>query len=464
MARVGSLRMPEGTPVRDVMDVGVLTRWIPPEKVHEALRETGRASQRERDLPAHVMMYYAVAQSVFRSEGSREVLRLLLQGVKERLGLAVKVEPAGKSAISQAKSRLGVEPVEWLYRELAKPIATEQTQGAWYRGWRTVAVDGSTLEVPDTPCNEEAFGRPYSERGESAYPRVRVVGLAETGTHVCFGAEVGPYYTSEVTLAHKVVKRLEPGMLCLADRYLYGYELWTEASSTGSDLLWRVRGNIRLPVKKELPDGSYLSRIYPKRVKGKPRGKGTVVRVIEYRVRNPEGKMELYRLITTILDPKAAPAEELAQLYRERWEFETMLDETKTHMRGARTVLRSLTPELVRQECYGLLLAHFALRGLMHEAALKGKRDPDRISFIHTVRVVRRHLPHFAALPPSGLEKPARGGAAGDPGRGRGAAASQERQARSQAQAEQVPGPTAKREVAARSAADVGVEAAGAPA
>jgi len=145
-----------------------------------------------------------------------------------------------------------------------------------------------------------------------------------------------------------------------------------------------------------LKDGSFLSRIYPPREKGQPRGEGVVVRVLEYWITNDEGKQTLYRLITTILDPDQAPAVELIQLYLERWEFETALDEWKTHLRGARTVLRSQTPELIRQECYGLLLAHFALRGIMHQAALRGGRDPDRLSFTHAVRVVHRSLPRFA--------------------------------------------------------------------
>ena len=228
-------------------------------------------------------------------------------------------------------------------------------------------------------------------------------------------------------------------MLCLADRYFYGYKLWKEAMATGADLVWRVRARIRLPCEQRLPDGSYLSRLYSHWNHGKPCGEGIPVRVIEYTVKNAEGKTELYRLVTTILDPEAAPAGELIQLYRERWEFETLLDEFKTHLRGARTVLRSQIPELVRQEFYGILLVHYALRGLMHEAALRAKRDPDRISFIHTARVVRRSLPRFADLPPSGLEKPARGGVAGNLAGRRRRAKAAAGPAPREAKAEQVP-------------------------
>lgn len=443
MARTSTLRLGAGIRLTDLINIGLLTKVIPLDRVRQVLTETGRNSKRQRDLPAHVVTYLVIALGLHRDVSVDEALRLLLEGLKRLLGLRVKVEQAGRSAISQARKRLGVEPVKRLYEELVQPIATPKTQGAFYRKWHTVAVDGTTLEAPDTDANREAFGMPHAQKGQSAYPRLRVAGLVETGTHVLFGAQVGPYGTGEVTMAHEIVKHLKAGMLCLADRYFYGFVLWQKARATGAELLWRVRAKIHLPCHRLLEDGSFLSRIYPPREKGKPRGEGVVVRVIEYWVTNDEGKREPYRLITTILDPKAAPAHELIQLYLERWEFETALDECKTHLRGARTVLRSQTPELVKQECYGLLLAHFALRGVMHEAALRGGRDPDRLSFTHTVRVVRRSLPRFAALPPSDLEKAFHRHARRDPGGRPGSAPETNGQARGQAQAEQVPGPTA---------------------
>jgi hypothetical protein len=405
MARTSSLRLGGGIRLTDLIHLGVLTKCIPMERVHSVLKETGRESQRQRDLPAHVMMYLVIALGLHRDVSVEEVLRLLIEGLRRLLGTRVRVETAGRSGISQARTRLGVEPLKRLYHELVQPVATARTAGAFYRQWLTVALDGTTMEVPDTEENREAFGMPHAGRGQSAYPRVRIAGLVETGTHVFFGGEVGPYGTGEVTMAREVVKHLKPGMLCLADRYFYGFELWRQAHATGADLVWRVRAKIRLPCEKVLKDGSFLSRIYPPRQKGIPRGEGTVVRVVEYTIANGEGKAELYRLMTTILSPDAAPALELAELYMERWEFETALDEWKTHLRGARTVLRSQKPDLVRQECFGLLLAHFALRGVMHEAALRGGRDPDRLSFTHTVRVVRRSLPRFAALSPRGSGK-----------------------------------------------------------
>lgn len=404
MARTSKLRH-EGDRLTDLINIGVLTSRFPLEQVRRVLDETGRASLRQRDLPAHVMVYYVIAMGLYRSEGMREVLRVLLEGLRVILGLGVRVEPAGKSGISQARRRLGEEPLRRLYEEVVTPLAGTDTRGAFYRGWRTIALDGTTLEVPDTQANQVAFGRPVSPSGgQSAFPLVRVVGLVEVGTRVIFGAALGEYETGEVTLARAVVTHLRPGMLCLADRYFPGYPLWRQATQTGADLVWRVRQVIKFPVQERYADGSFRSHFRPSVRKGEPKGGPIPVRVIDYEVQGPERKEETIRLITSILDPEAAPAAELAALYHERWEFETALDEFKTHLRGARTVLRSQTPELVRQECYGLLLAHFALRGLMHEAALRAGRDPDRISFTHTLRVVRRTLPRFAALPPSGVE------------------------------------------------------------
>jgi IS4 transposase len=212
------------------------------------------------------------------------------------------------------------------------------------------------------------------------------------------------YDTDELRLAQDVVAALRKGMLCLADRFFPSYKLWRDAAKTGAELLWRVRQNARLDLHRRLADGSYLSRIYASTSDRRNQRHGIVVRVINYRLKDVPGAEPIYRLITTILDPKQAPAKELAALYHERWEIETALDELKTHLRGAQIVLRSKTPELVEQEFYGLLMAHFAIRGLMHEAALRAGEDPDRLSFLHSVRVVQRRMARFAAIPPSAQE------------------------------------------------------------
>jgi hypothetical protein len=255
--------------------------------------------------------------------------------------------------------------------------------------------------VADSAENEQAFGRPGASRGSSAFPKIRFVGLLENGTHVLWAAQMAPYATDEITLARHVLPALRKGMLCLADRFFPSYQLWQAAAQTGAELLWRTRQNARLDVDRRLPDGSYLSRLYASTSDRRDRRKAIVVRAVDYRLQNVPCAEPVYRLITTILDPQQAPAKELAALYHERWEIETALDELKTHLRGAQIVLRSKTPELVQQEFYGLLMAHFAVRGLMHEAALRADEDPDRLSFIHAVRVVQRRMPRFAAIPPS---------------------------------------------------------------
>jgi len=394
--------LPKGSRITDYVSLGVISKTFPLGKVKEILDRTGRASQRQRDLPAHVMVYYVIALALYMQVSYREVLRCLLEGLTWLCVGGQTVHVAGRSGISQARMRLGYDAVKQLHDEVVKPIATKKTKGAWYRQWHLVSMDGSTMDVADTEKNSNTFGRPGASRGKSAYPQVRFVSLVESGTHVLFGTQLAGYHTGEITLARGVIKNLRPGMLCLADRNFFGFELWQQARATGAELLWRVKKNLRLPCDKRLPDGSYLSRIYPSDRDRRKRTNAVVVRVIEYTLDGVSGAEPVYRLITTILGPDHAPADELAALYHERWEIETALDELKTHLRGSRIVLRSKTPELVKQEFYGLMMAHFAIRGLMHEAALKEEVDPDDLSFIHAVRVVRRKLPRFVSIPPSG--------------------------------------------------------------
>ena len=393
--------LPKGSRISDYISLGVIAKTFPLEKIQAVLTATGKASKRQRDLPAHVVVYYVIALALYMQSSYREVLRCLLEGLQWLIEPGAKVKVAGNSGISQARSRLGASPVRQLHDEVVQPIAVAKTKGAWYRHWRLVSVDGSTMDIADEKRNEVTYGRPGASRGSSAYPQLRLVALVEGGTHVLFGTRMGGYDTSEIALAHEVITRLTEEMLCLADRNFFSFQLWNKARATGADLLWRVKKNLRLPCDKRLPDGSYLSRIYPSERDRRRKTNEVVVRVIEYHLEGVKGSEPIYRLLTTILDHQQAPAEELAALYHERWEIETALDELKTHLRGARIVLRSKTPELVEQEFYGLLMAHFAIRGLMHEAALKADEDPDRLSFLHAVRVVRRKLPLYVAIPPS---------------------------------------------------------------
>jgi len=393
--------LPKGARITDYISLGVLAKTFPRDRLQAALTATGRTSQRQRELPAHVVVYYVIALALYMQVSYREVLRCLLEGLQWIAGPTRVVKVTGKSGISQARTRLGWRPLQQLHDEVVRPIAVKATKGAWYRDWRLLSLDGSTLDVADTAGNVKGFGRPGASRGTTAYPQLRFVSLVENGTHVLVGSQLGRYRDGETTLATKVVAALGPGMLCLADRQFFGWNLWAQARGTGADLLWRVKKNARLPCLKRWPDGSYRSVIYASERNRRHGTHGLAVRVIEYTLAGVTEAEDLYRLVTTIVDSDRAPALELAALYHERWEIETALDELKTHLRGAKIVLRSKTPDLVRQEFYGFLLAHFAIRGLMHEAALTVDADPDRLSYVHAVRVIRRKLPLAVAIPPS---------------------------------------------------------------
>ncbi len=401
MARTAA-ELPPGTRITDYISLGVIAKAFPLATVNAVVAAVGKTSKRQRDLPSHVVVYYVIAMALYMQSSYREVLRCLLEAVQWLVGPGVELIVAGKSAISQARTRLGWQALRQLHDQIVQPVAVKTTRGAWYRKWRLVSIDGSTLDVADEEENSKAFGRPGSSRGVSAYPQIRFVSLVENGTHVLFGSQMADYNTGEISLAKEVLHALRKGMLCLADRQFFGFHLWKQARATDADLLWRVKKNGRLFCEQRFADGSYLSTIYPSDKDRRHKTNGIAVRVVDYRLEGVEEAEPLYRLVTTILDCRQAPADELAALYHERWEIETALDELKTHLRGSKIILRSKTPDLVRQEFYGLMMAHFAVRGLMHEAALKAGEDPDRLSFLHAVRVIRRKLAMASAIPPLG--------------------------------------------------------------
>jgi hypothetical protein len=383
----------------DRVSVGVLTRVFPPEVVDAVLLETGRVQQRKRALPARLMVYYVLGLALFSDASYEEVMRQLTEGLAWLSSWGDSWVVPDKAAIARARQRLGVEPLEMLYRLVAVPLSVRGTVGGFYRGWRVVSLDGSCLDVADTPANEGAFGRPGSSRrvGGGAFPMVRLVGVCESGSHAILDAELAPYRVSERVLADALVRRLTPGVVCLADRGIFGFERFNAARATGAELLWRVMGKQSLPLVKRLRDGSYLSRLeVPRKVEASAAER--LVRVVEYTLADGSASesdaagepVTTYRLVTSILEPKRAPAAELAALYRERWEIENTLDELKTHQRGPRAVLRSKSPEGVLQEAYGLLLTHYAIRCVMHDAALSAGIDPDRLSFVRRLRAARR--------------------------------------------------------------------------
>jgi len=400
--------LPTGSRITDHISLGVIARYFPRERIDKVLADTGKAGKRQRDLPGHVVVYYVIALALYMRVSYREVLRCLLEGIRWLQGPNADIKVTGKSGISQARTRVGSDPLQLLHDELVVPIAVREskkvTKGAWYKKWRLVSIDGSTLDVADTKENDAAFGRPVASRGQSAFPQIRVVSLVENGTHVLFGSRMAGCRTGEKTLSKEVIGFLNREMLCLGDRNFFSYSLWQQAQETGADHLWRVKKNLKLPCLRRFRDGSYLSRIYASAKDRRHDKNGIDVRVIEYTLEGVPDAEPVYRLITTILIPKDAPAKELAALYHDRWEIENAFDEFKAHLRGPKIVLRSKRPDLVIQEFYGFMMAHFAIRGIMHEAALKAGEDPDRLSYVHSVRVIRRKLMVFAAIPPSGEE------------------------------------------------------------
>lgn len=396
MPRAGWVKPQDDQRLSDHVALGVLTRTFPPEMVDAVVAEAGREQQRHRLLPARLVAYYVLAMALFSSAGYEEVMRNLVEGLSWESGWRQRWTVPSQPAISQARARLGYEPLEKLFARACVPLATPATPGGFFRGWRLVSMDGTTLDVADTPENDRAFSRPGSGRGEGvgAFPQLRVVALAECGTHAMFAAAMGACSTGETTLARALVAQMGPGMLLIADRGFYGFDLWRRAAESGAELLWRTKSNHRLDVDERLEDGSYVSKLY-EISNFKRRGQGVPVRVVEYSLDDPgrpQAEDTRYRLLTTILEPERAPAAELAALYGERWEFESALDELKAHQRGPRVVLRSKTPDGVRQEAWGHLCTHYAIRALMSTAAASRGVDPDRVSFTRTAHAARRSV------------------------------------------------------------------------
>lgn len=392
--------LPARVDVAYLISAGVLASICPRALIEEVLAQTGKASQRERLLPAPAVVYYVMALALWREAPLEEVLRVVCEGLQWLGGGKAEAVQASKSAISQARSRLGPEVMRQLADRVLRPLAAPGAPGAWYRGLRVMALDGSCMDVADEASNAEFFGYPGASRGQTAFPQARLLGLVECGTHAVVGATIAPYSRSEQAMAADLLPaKLAPDMLVLADRNFYGFKLWRIACASGARLAWRVKSNLKLPVQQMLPDGSYLSTVFDSAERA--RQAGQTVRVIDYTLQGSATPVQAsYRLVTNILDPQAASALELAALYHERWEIESVFDEFKTHLRANSTVLRSKTPQLVQQELWGLLLAHFAIRQLMVQAAWPRGLDPDQLSFTHTVRVIKRKMPQAAAVPP----------------------------------------------------------------
>lgn len=406
----------DGCRLSDLVSLGVLTRLFRRDLIDEILAETDKREQRSRLLPAHVVVYYVLALALFFGEGYDEVMRKLVGGLRFLKNWDRGWNVPSTSAISQARARLGEQPLKALFERVAVPLAQRSTRGAWLGDWRVMAIDGAVLDMPDTPANNAEYTHSSSGRGPGAFPAVRVVAFAECGTHAIIDAALGTWHTSEHTLVGEVVRSFGPDMLILADRGIYSYEFWEQARTTRADLLFRVGANMNFAVIERYPDGSYRSVLLPPRTQSPVRklaarrgelsileAVGTTCRVVEYTVdSNKDGNQpgEVIRLITSILDWTQAPAHELAALYHDRWEIELSFREIEIYQVAHTRVLRSKSPQMVRQEIWGILLAHYAIRYLMQEAADTADVDPDRISFLRSLRIIRRQITGQADFSP----------------------------------------------------------------
>ncbi|MFV0276249.1 MAG: IS4 family transposase [Parahaliea sp.] len=390
-----------GARLADYLTVGFLAMNCPVEKVREALEAHGVQSQRRRGLPREVLVYFVMAMVLYANVAYEEVLRLVIEGLRQLLGdEALARTTVTKGAISQARSQVGAAPLRQLYDELVGPQGPPGMPGVWYGGLRVMALDGSTLNMPDEKANAAHFGYPGASRGSSAFPQLHFVALAECGTHTLCYANPGHCRSGERALAEPVIDRADASMLVTADRNFYSYTFWQRSCATGARLLFRVKSNLRLPREQELADGSYLTTLYPSNKDRRRKTRGVRVRVIEYALEGIADAGPSYRLITNWFDSTEAPALELAALYHRRWTIEQAFDEFKVRLAERAVVLRSKRPELVEQEFYALLLAHAAVRRLMTEAAATSAQAAGDLSFLHAVRVLRRRLPAAGAIPP----------------------------------------------------------------
>lgn len=365
--------------------VGVLTRTFPVELVDRVIDQYWRREQRTRALPARLVFYFTLALCLFPHESYRSTMKILMS-VFGRGGQGYRVPTTG--SIGDARRRLGSEPMETAVRAVIRPRACRETLGAWYQDWLLTAVDGTTFTVPDTEENDREFGRPGSGRGEgkTAYPQIQAACLIEVGTHAVFDARLDGYAAAETMLIEEMFSSLRRGMLVLADRHIYSFRRWVKAVDTGADLLWRVNANLTLHPVEMLSDGSYIAEVTP------PKKSGHLpfrLRVVEYRLPWSD---EVYRLVTTILDPRRAPAKDLAALYHERWDIEGFLKQIKSVQLNNEKVFRSKSPDGVRQEFWAHLAVHYATMCVQLDAADHAKLDPDRISHKNTVRIIRSRI------------------------------------------------------------------------
>jgi hypothetical protein len=413
--------MVAGGVLTDWISLGVLASAVPRDAVDDAVEATGKAAKRSGGkLPPHVMVYFAMAMALYGEDDYEEIVARLSETLRGWGSWDDAWEVPTRGGITQARQRLGHEPLTELFAQVAVPVADLDTEGAFLGPWRLMTIDGFEWDVPDTKENVAEFGYAGTSGDvEAGYPKARVVTIGECASHAAVAAAIGPVTSKgsgEQSLARTLYRRLEEDWLLIADRNFYNWADWCTAADTGAALLWRVKADLRLPVLELLPDGSYLSVLVSPKITGKARqvlieaaragddldpGRARHVRVIEYEVpdRDGDGKGELIALVTTITDPRQASAAVLARAYHQRWEHETGNAQLKTCLRGPGKVLRSQKPDMVRQEIYGYLLTHYAISALICQAATSAGVDPDRVKFKRTVRIIRRRATD-PAFPP----------------------------------------------------------------
>jgi hypothetical protein len=409
----------------DCLGLGAIPDLLPAQVIDEVIAECGRRQQRVRALPARIALYFTLALWFCPGQGYAEVLRVLFRQFRHRLRTGLWRIPTVSAAV-KARHRLGREPLKALFRRLRGTHADPAEPGMSVFGLELallkVSVDGTSLDVADTAANRAAFGEP-PRNGKGAngpFPKIRLLTLIASGTRTIIEAVWGPFATGELTLLSKLVGlgALRPGMLVLADRYFSGHPQVAQVIAAGADLIFRAQNNRRLPVLKELPDGSYLSVLpsanlptkgdrhragggpCPRLGLRKRQARGLRIRVVEATVtivaEGGETRTEPYLLITTLLDPAVAPARKIAELYHERWESETGYADLKTYLRGRQHILRSKTPNGVAQELYALLIVYQLVQITRSQAARAHPEhtdlDPDRVSFTVTLRALVRSI------------------------------------------------------------------------
>jgi len=381
--------------------VDVINQVIPLTLMEAIIADCKVGQQRIRKLPALLTMLLCIVMNLFSELSLSYVLVRMVRGSRLLSDVGVG-ELATKGPISRARYRLGAKPLEQLFKRVCQPIASPQTPGAFAYGMRLVAIDGTIEDVADTPHNAAYFGRHHADRGMAAFPQVQCVYLCECGTHVIFDAVFWPCHTSEHKGARRLVRSVQPDMLVMWDRGLYAFDQVKAVRERGAQVLCRLPASVNPKVVQYLSDGSYWAHIYPADSQRRKKGEHLLVRIMEYTLDDPHrpGHGEIHRLLTTLLNPDLYPALELIGLYHERWEIEITIDEIDTHQRLLHKPFRSLKPEGVIQELYGLLIAHFIIRFIMHQAAVSTQLDPDRLSFINSLRLICDALTDFQLVHP----------------------------------------------------------------